>query len=339
MGDGEAVTTPTGIARSQAQCAPSCARYRSPLSPENVEGLDRPFCAAFPGGIPQEIWTNQFDHRQPHESDHGLQWVAREGYGFPVSAFGEGILDGVGEGETLTAAADVLDGAMVALVPSAEHAARLAVDGGEPMDQLHCTLVYLGKAAELDEMTTATLRAWAEGMGNGQAGWSSIEANGFAAAIFNPDGEDRCSVIVCSGADLAEFFETVRADVADLVHLPDDEHVPWIPHITLAYPSESGGHVSLPVALDRVGPVVFDRLRLAIGGDVLDVPLAASWTPESTSAPESDATAAEVSAPSPIGQISTDSAAVASTQPEREVFDGCLRCFGPTHDGDCPPAL
>jgi hypothetical protein len=23
----------------------------------------------------------------------------------------------------------------------------------------------------------------------------------------------------------------------------------------------------------------------------------------------------------------------------REVFDGCLRCYGPTHIGECPPGL
>ena len=25
--------------------------------------------------------------------------------------------------------------------------------------------------------------------------------------------------------------------------------------------------------------------------------------------------------------------------PVRTEFDGCLRCYGPAHDGECPPAL
>src|SRR5262245_51984840 len=73
--------------QGQSQCTPTCARYRSPFSPENKTGLTKPFCAAFPDGIPQDIWTNAFDHRQPHENDHGLQWLpAYDGAPFPEYA-------------------------------------------------------------------------------------------------------------------------------------------------------------------------------------------------------------------------------------------------------------
>lgn len=46
------------------QCI-SCARYR---------GLGE--CAAFPNGIPGDIFTGEFDHEQPHDGDGGLQFVA-----------------------------------------------------------------------------------------------------------------------------------------------------------------------------------------------------------------------------------------------------------------------
>jgi hypothetical protein len=49
------------------QCI-SCARYRS---------LGE--CAAFPEGIPSDIIDGEFDHREPHEGDHGLQWIKSSG--------------------------------------------------------------------------------------------------------------------------------------------------------------------------------------------------------------------------------------------------------------------
>jgi hypothetical protein len=33
-------------------------------------------CAAYPDGIPEAILTNQVDHRQPVEGDHGIRFEA-----------------------------------------------------------------------------------------------------------------------------------------------------------------------------------------------------------------------------------------------------------------------
>lgn len=79
--------------RAQAQCTPSCARYRSPFSPEGMAaGRTEPFCAAFPDGIPADIWENRFDHRQPHEGDRGLQWLQTGDLPFPSYAFAPEVL-------------------------------------------------------------------------------------------------------------------------------------------------------------------------------------------------------------------------------------------------------
>jgi len=69
--------------RIQPQCAPTCARYRSPLNPDTPEGLPKPWCAAFPEGIPASIWNNLVDHRQPVDGDHGLRWLSKDGAPYP----------------------------------------------------------------------------------------------------------------------------------------------------------------------------------------------------------------------------------------------------------------
>jgi len=77
--------------RPQSQCG-ACARYRSPFSDENTQGLAGPFCAAFPDGIPDRVFNNEVDHRQPVTGDHGVRWAPRDGAEFPTYAFAAGVL-------------------------------------------------------------------------------------------------------------------------------------------------------------------------------------------------------------------------------------------------------
>jgi 2'-5' RNA ligase len=184
----------------------------------------------------------------------------------------------------LTAAADVQTGAMVALVPADADAQRLAVDGGEPVDQLHCTLLYLGEAADIpDDARTAIVdrlrAAVADVTGAGYD--APVTADGFAVSLFNPgDVNDRepCIVLGLSGDDL----DTVHGMVADSVREVEsepagftvpDQHAPWVPHVTLVYTGDAGVVSTL---VDRVGPVTFDRIRVAFAGDNTDIPLGAA---------------------------------------------------------------
>jgi 2'-5' RNA ligase len=196
-----------------------------------------------------------------------------------VYAFEETTLED--QEQPLVAAAEVHTGAMVALIPSEADAERLAVDGGEPVDQLHITLMYLGTAADIpDEAKTqivSTLQQTA-------AGWPALEVDGFAVSIFNPpghsslaDGKDRdsCIVLGISGDRLADVHDVVNEAVrgfADGFALPE-QHTPWVPHLTLTYTDDVGRVAEL---VDRAGPVTFDRIRVAFGGNNVDIPLGSS---------------------------------------------------------------
>lgn len=44
-------------------------------------------CDAFPAGIPDPIYDDEQDHRQPIEGDNGIQFEAKAGDEFPAYAF------------------------------------------------------------------------------------------------------------------------------------------------------------------------------------------------------------------------------------------------------------
>ena len=295
-------------ARTQAQCTPTCALYRSPFSAENTTGLLGPFCEPFPTGIPDEIWENRFDHRQVYPGQVGTAvWTASApGVKFPTYA--------LQVPEALTAAADVLEGAMIALVPSQADLQRLAIPGGEPATQLHLMLVYLGDAVNIDQSTRDALIAWAKDLA---PTWDSVEADGFAPALFNPDGPDPCLTMLCSGADLAEMHETVLADVSDALELPE-QHLPWCAHVRLEYGQISPDVQALTA---KIGPITFDRLRLAFGGEVTDVPFGSvgSDTEVAPELPVAEPT------PQPAATPVAEAQTAAAAGPIREVWDGPLR--------------
>ena len=170
-------------------------------------------------------------------------------------------------------------GAMIALIPTQGNIDRLAVENGEHPDELHCTVLYLGEAADLPDeafeavmdsiVAVAEANAFEEQRG-------PVVADGFNVSLFNPHHEEKetCVVLGLSGSHLASLGHRLREGVLETleslgVSIPE-QHEPWIPHVTLAYTDDHG---KVPEYADRTGEVTFDRIRLALGNDVYDVDL------------------------------------------------------------------
>lgn len=177
---------------------------------------------------------------------------------------------------SLTAAADGshMSGAMIALMPTVEDAERLAIEGGEAPDQLHLTLRYLGKGADFDEAARVAIvdsvRMLAEGM-------PPVMSNIFGAAHWNGNG-DEPSWVWSVGDDpehgpslgAALFMAEEALFAAPMsVELPTP-HTPWVAHVCGAYSDELD--LIIPME-ERLGPVTFDRVRVAFAGDYTDIPL------------------------------------------------------------------
>lgn len=168
-------------------------------------------------------------------------------------------------------------GAMIALMPTARDAARLAIGGGEPPEELHLTLFYLGEGADWSEEQRQELivnvRNYARNYLTGL-----IEGRAFGANHWNPGGDEPCWVWSVGDGRAAEFggLQAARhVALAALDRMQDqpqlpDQHTPWQPHVAAIY---SGDSSMLGELTDRVGPIVFDRIRLAFAGEHTDIPL------------------------------------------------------------------
>jgi hypothetical protein len=183
-----------------------------------------------------------------------------------------------------------LSGAMIALVPTASDAKRLAVKGGEAPEDLHLTLFYLGKGADFPpaerEMIVSSVR---NVLGRGELGdCAPLTANVFGIAHWNGgtadaswvwsvgDGPEDTESDVCD-MDLEDFHRAAGYALEESMletALPRP-HSPWVAHVCAAYTDD----LSLAKELEkRSGPITFDRIRIVFGDDVTDIPLTPSMT-------------------------------------------------------------
>ena len=166
--------------------------------------------------------------------------------------------------EALAASAAEHTGAMIALVPSAEDCTRLAIDGYEPADALHTTLVFLGDAANWSpEQRDALEQAL------GGVGLAPMTGSVWGHAQFNPNGDSPCAVYLTEAEGITSLQSAALGALEETgtFELVPTQHECFVPHITAGY----GLDVS---TLTEVGPIRFDRIRLSFADtDIRDISL------------------------------------------------------------------
>lgn len=150
-------------------------------------------------------------------------------------------------------------GGMIALIPTEDDARWYAVDGGDPPEELHVTLAYLGD--DVTDWDDSTIAAVADAVS--AVAPPTVDGRVFGTAQFN--GE--CAVYLIESAGLTDLAARVREAATAVAPVPPSDYDGFIPHMT------AGWNGMTPDQLAEPGTVRFDRLRVAIAGRYTDIPL------------------------------------------------------------------
>lgn len=200
-------------------------------------------------------------------------------------------------------------GCMIALMPTASDADRLAVDGGETPSELHCTLFYLGGDAGLwsQEQRADLLQCLHESFD----GRPPVPASVFGVAHWNGDGEKPSWVWSVGDDDERNGTTLIEAHVGAVMALEDmvtdqpdlpQQHTPWVAHICAQYTDDQA---MVPEMEKRLGPVTFDRVRVSFGDSDTDIPLDGSTDAEPEEGPLTAAGTALRRKPTPVELAAT----------------------------------
>lgn len=157
-------------------------------------------------------------------------------------------------------------GAAVMLYPSLADAQALAVPGGEPPDELHVTLVFLGDASEIDEPTRQaildTVRTWSEF----DPFTLALEPK---LAIFHGDRDGDGKDPLIAKVEPTQTFLRARELLVGMLRRRgapiDTTFTDYKPHLTLAYVPTGDAD---PVGAPKLDTLTLGEVVVAFGDDV-----------------------------------------------------------------------
>lgn len=176
---------------------------------------------------------------------------------------------------------DHLNGCMIALMPTAEDAARLAVPGGEAAEDLHLTLYFLADDSDLWDEDQRNDLLYCMSLNLELFDYGPITGNIFGAAHWNGGSEKPSWVWSVGGDQLEPVHQAAIWALEDMHRQPElpQQHCPWVPHICAEYSDD----LTMVKTLEkRLGPVTFDRVRVSFGNEDHDFELTGAMTAAGT---------------------------------------------------------
>jgi len=167
-------------------------------------------------------------------------------------------------------------GVMISFAVPPALASTLVIPGGEPAEELHVTLCYLGRLSAIgQEAADKTLKIVEILAQNSGPLSGSIGGMGRFSATETSDGQD----VIYANVDLSSLpdFRAELVHILELAGVPYSRKHGYTPHITLKYIDPDSRN---PVKRIPNQPVTFHSIRVSIGEDTYDFPF--------TSNPDSD---------------------------------------------------
>ncbi len=157
-------------------------------------------------------------------------------------------------------------GGMIALYPRADYAEQLALPNGEPVKDLHMTLVFLGEVEPFQDDAPDPLM---QSLANLAASYTVIDVPVKGYTVFD---EGAVVYLLGDNPQLPDLHEDVLNAAHTHYNIPE-QYNPWRPHVTVGYDIN-------PHQLDFKGKIIFDRIGLALRERVKFLPLLGANIPE-----------------------------------------------------------